>query len=398
MKDTKDIYEFFNDMDIDLNDFKEAEVDELEKARVKQMVRERVAKSTGESGSSGGGKKEKRTFVAAAAAIAVMSVGLCGFGLAFPAYAKEVPIVGDIFRFLDGGRTGVYDLYTASALNLDMVKADNGIEVTLNQGVYDGRTLSLTYTIKTEKDFGEIPYLDSDINVGFFTQGVGGSEQLKKVGPGLYVGQSNYTFFSEKEQEDRDSISFRWRVSGITGRDENAGMDQNETTPCKLSYSATLKALDNEAVDIAENQDRAQNVTISLKRLSVTPINTILYYTEETPGYEASGNLVLDAGQVDWEIKDDLGNVYTYQENGGHGKIKGEVFQVENVLTLNRLDPKAKILFITPTLKLVQPQGGGVAIDENGKETALPYESLPEGTAAGEWPMKQIAVDISAVK
>lgn len=382
----KDIYELFNDMDMDMNEFEEVEADELERARVKKMVRERIA----QSGNSGGlEKRGKSRAWAAAVAIVIMAAGIGGLGLAFPAYAKEVPVVGDIFRFLDGGRRGVYDLYAESALDIDMVKADNGIEVALNQGVYDGKTLVLTYTIKTTKDYGENPHLDSAIEVNF-AQGTAGSEGLKKVSPGVYVGQSNYTFFSEKE--NRDAISFRWSVSGLTDMDEGLKEEENMTTACRLNFNVSLKTLDYKVLDIAENQSLAQRVAVSLKRLSATPINTILYYAEEVPS-----NLV-NSVQIAWEIKDDLGNVYAYNENGGQGKINGEMLKMEYVLTFKRLDPQAKTLFITPTLKLAHSQGGGVEISENGKETTSMYKELPAGIAAGEWTMKQVTIDISSLK
>ncbi|MDO0823906.1 DUF4179 domain-containing protein [Desulfosporosinus nitroreducens] len=381
----KDIYELFNDMDLDLSEFQEVEGDELERARVKKMVREKIARSN-----SGGLKKRKRsTALAVAAAIVILTAGIGGLGMAFPAYAKEVPVIGDIFRFLNGGRSGVYDLYTKSALDIDMVKADNGIEVTLNQGVYDGKTLSLTYTIKTAEDFGENPHLNSNLDVDF-AEGTAGSEGLKKVSPGVYVGQSNYTFFSEKE--NRDTISFRWSVSGLTNIDEELGEEERKPTACRLNYSVSLKALDYKVLDVAENRDVAQQVAISLKRLSATPINTILYYAEEVPGDLA------DSVQMVWEIKDDLGNVYAYNENGGQGRISGEMLKMEYVLTFNHLDPQAKILFITPTLKLVHTQGGGVTIAENGEETPLVYKGLPAGIASGEWTMKQVRIDISSLQ
>lgn len=381
----KDIYELFNDMDLDLSEFQEVEADELERARVKKIVREKIAQSD-----SGGLKKRKRsTALATAAAIVILTAGIGGLGMAFPAYAKEVPVVGDIFRFLDGGRSGVYDLYKESALNIDMVKADNGIEVTLNQGVYDGKTLSLTYTIKTAQDFGENPLLNSNIDVDF-ADGIAGSEGLKKVSPGVYVGQSNYTFFSEKEI--RDGISFRWSVSGLTNMDEDSGDAERKTTACRLNYSVSLKALDYKVLDLAENRDVAQQVAISLKRLSATPINTILYYAEEVPSD------LVNSVQMVWEIKDDLGTVYAYNENGGQGKISGEMLKMEYVLTFNHLDPQAKTLFITPTLKLVHTQGGGVAMAEKVKETPLVYKGLPTGMVAGEWTMKQVRIDISSLQ
>lgn len=381
----KDIYELFNDMDLDLSEFQEVEADELERARVKKIVREKIAQSA----SAGLEKRKRSTALATAAAIVILTAGIGGLGMAFPAYAKEVPVVGDIFRFLDGGRSGVYDLYKESALNIDMVKADNGIEVTLNQGVYDGKTLSLTYTIKTAQDFGENPLLNSNIDVDF-ADGIAGSEGLKKVSPGVYVGQSNYTFFSEKEH--RGGIYFHWSVSGLTNMDEESGDAERKTTACRLNYSVSLKALDYKVLDLAENRDVAQQVAISLKRLSATPINTILYYAEEVP------RDLVDSVQMVWEIKDDLGNVYAYNENGGQGKISGELLKMEYDLTFNHLDPQAKTLFITPTLKLVHTQGGGVAMAEKVKETPLVYKGLPTGMVAGEWTMKQVRIDISSLQ
>ncbi len=380
----KDLYEFFNEMDIDPGEFEEAEVDELEKARIKKKVREKIAQ-TGQPGRLKQWRKSKA--MAAAAVVMIMAAGISGFGLAFPAYAGEVPVIGDIFRFLDDGRTGVYDLYTESALNINMVKADNGIEVTLNQGVYDGRTLVLTYTIKTEEDFGENPKLLSDIRVKS-VGGMTGSEVLRRVGPGVYVGQSSYTFFSEEEA--RDVLSFRWSVSGLRAMAEKTGQDLRERE-CRLNYSVSLNALDHTVVKIDDNQAQAQNVDISLNRLSLTPINTLLYYSEIVPNNLSHGV------QMDWEIKDDLGNVYEYEGNGGQGKVGDETTEMEYIITFKRLDPKAKTLLITPTLKLVHSQGGGVTIDEKGNETQFSYEGLPEGVDAGEWTMKPIRVDLSTV-
>lgn len=89
-------------------------------------------------------------------------------------------------------------------------------------------------------------YLNSAIDVNF-TQGIAGSEGLKRVSPGVYVGQSNYTFFGENE--DRDSISFRWSISGMTKMDEGLGKEENKTTACRLSYNISLKTLDCTVVD-----------------------------------------------------------------------------------------------------------------------------------------------------
>lgn len=378
----RDIYDFFNDMDIDVNEFKTAEVDELEKSRVKRRVKDGLR----EAHSSG--LKKRNRGAAVAVAVVVLTAGIGYFGWAFPSYAKEVPVIGDIFRFLDGGSTGIYDLYKESALDINMTKENKGVKITLNQGVYDGRTLSFTYTIKTEKDFGEHLYLNDTVYADS-VDGYGGSQELKRVGPGVYVGQSNYNLFGEKEE--RNSISFRWSVSDVSGMTDT-GIVQKERISCRLNYNVSLTALDNATLMVEENHDKIQNISISVKKLSVTPINAILYYSEETP------NELSQFVDMDWKIKDDLGNVYKYNGNGGYGKSGQETIKMENSITFQHLNSAAKTLFITPVLKLKNSMGGGASIDENGKETTYSYTGLPEGTVAGEWAMKQIAIDLSSVK
>ncbi|MEG6523786.1 DUF4179 domain-containing protein [Desulfotomaculum sp. 1211_IL3151] len=381
----KDIYEYFNEINIDPSELAEAEVDELEKARVKKMVREKIAQTSQPVGLKKRWRKSKA--MVAVAAITIMLAGISGFGLAFPVHAKEVPVVGDIFRFLDGGRTGVYDLYQESALDINMIKADNGIELTLNQGVYDGRTLALTYTIKTKEDLGEELYVRDHLHVRGVT-GMTGGAQVRRVSPGVYVGQNNYSFPGEKVP--RDTLSFRWSVSGVSslGRVEQ----EIKTIDCRLNYSVALKTLAYKEVMIEKNQDRVQNVAVSAKQLSLTPINTILHYSEISP------NNLSRSVQLDWKIKDDLGNVYEYEGNGGQGQVGAETTEMEYSITFKPLDPKAKTLLITPTLKLYPTKGGGVSIDENGKETHFTNEGLPKGVTAGEWTMQQITVDLSTAK
>ncbi|QIB68110.1 DUF4179 domain-containing protein [Aminipila butyrica] len=378
----KDIYDFFNDVDIEVNEFQPMEADELEKSRIKKRVREKIQEHSPESGS------KKRIHGKVAAAAVLFATGIGCFGWAFPSYAKEVPVIGDIFRFLDGGTTGIYDLYQEKALNIDMTKAAKGIEVTLNQGVYDGRTLSLTYTIKTGKDLGEDLYLREDIEVPSVT-GYGGSQQLKQVSPGVYVGQSNYNLFTEKEE--RNALSFRWVVSSIESLGEE-GFSEEKAVDCNFNYNVTLKAMDSKSLELADNHSTIQKVRINIERLTMTPINTILYYSEESP------KQLSDYVGLDWEIKDDLGNIYEYDGNGGSGETHEKILKMNSSLTIQRLNPEAKTLFVTPILQLGNMQGGGVAIEDDGTETHFTLDALPEGVTPGEWHMKQISIDLSSIR
>lgn len=94
-----------------------------------------------------------------------------------------MPIVGDIFRFLDNGRTGLYENYKEFSTELNMTRESNGVKVTINDAVFDGRTITITYSIESEKDLGEKPFpFGSPQVMGF--DGGGGSSNVTKVGEG----------------------------------------------------------------------------------------------------------------------------------------------------------------------------------------------------------------------
>ena len=49
---------------------------------------------------------------------------------------------------------------TVKTLNaLALIKEDSGINVTMNEVIFDGNTLYMTYTIESEMDLGESPEL-----------------------------------------------------------------------------------------------------------------------------------------------------------------------------------------------------------------------------------------------
>lgn len=83
----KDIYELFNDINIDENEFEEIEVSEIEKNRVKSNLKKSINKNN----------KWKKTIIAASCGL--ITLGLIG-GV-FPSYARDIPIVGNIIQTVD---------------------------------------------------------------------------------------------------------------------------------------------------------------------------------------------------------------------------------------------------------------------------------------------------------
>src|SRR4051812_37553849 len=152
----KDIYEFFNDIAIDENECEEMEVSEIEKTRVKKALKKTIHEK----------KKWRNVKKNVVAASIIVCISATTFGLTFPAYAKNIPVIDDIFRFFDhdgsgliySGKenisgndgtqkkeTGLYYEYKKFSNEINMTKESNGIKFTVNDAIFDGKTVTLTY-------------------------------------------------------------------------------------------------------------------------------------------------------------------------------------------------------------------------------------------------------------
>ncbi|MDZ4907062.1 DUF4179 domain-containing protein, partial [Clostridium perfringens] len=157
------------------------------------------------------GWKKKRLVAAVLCCSLVGSIG--AVGITNPAYAAEIPIVGDIFRFLDNGRTGAYDKYKDYADIVDFTQESNGIKITIKEAIFNGRTLTYTYEIKSDKDLGENPLFNMHgprLTINDYNGSTGGNSGVKKIDENTYVGRENITI-----DEERKAISFELNFADI---------------------------------------------------------------------------------------------------------------------------------------------------------------------------------------
>ena len=80
----KDIYELLNDVNVDDDGFEEMEITELEKTKVKSMLKQSISKK----------KKRMSWKMNVAAAAVLIGLSTTTAGLAFPAYAGNIPVIG----------------------------------------------------------------------------------------------------------------------------------------------------------------------------------------------------------------------------------------------------------------------------------------------------------------
>ncbi|KOP82902.1 DUF4179 domain-containing protein [Cytobacillus solani] len=367
----KDIYELLNDIDIDETEFEEIEVDELEKARVKKALK----KSIRQKKKRMGWKKN----VAAAAILCGLSVTT--IGLTFPAYAGSIPVIGDIFRFLDNGRTGLYDDYKEYSTEINMTDESNGIRVTLNDAIFDGKTISLTYSIESEQDLGDQPILEDFLEIkGVSSQS--GSAHISKVDDHNYVGIVTATNL-DRDQEDVAKI--KWGIDRITLPDQ-----QYKEIKGSWKFALALDATERKDF-ISEGSSELAGVKVNIGKISFTPMSFIVYY-DQIISKEVRDKW--HAVDVEIEIRDDLGNSYSGEGNGG----SGDGYNMNWSKTFEKLDENASKLIITPQIMLREhtPDNfGSVEITKDGpKEIPIPEKP---GKGKEEFVLEDIVIDINGL-
>ena len=365
----KDIYELLNEIDIDEKEFEEMEVTELEKAKVKKMLKRSLNENKK-------GKSWKRNVVAAAV---IIGLSASTFGLAFPATAGNIPVIGDIFRFIDNGRTGLYDGYKEYSTEINMSRESKGITVTINDAIYDGKTVSVTYSIKTEQDLGKDPMVLGTLDIKGST-GQAGTSAISKVDENHYVGLITA---SSMNLRNEDTVKIKWNLDRITIPEKQEEIKGN------WNFALTLDATES-STQVSDQSVEQNGVQVHVGEISITPMSFIVYYDQVVS--EAIRNK-WHGVEVEIEVKDDVGNTYSGEGNGGTGDSEG--YDISWSKTFEKLDEKATKLIITPHITLreyTSENFGSVEITENGeREIPIPFKP---GKGKEEFLLEDIIIEL----
>lgn len=363
----KDIYELLNDVSIDDNEFEEMEVTEFEKAKVKSDFKKSIMMK----------KKRKSWKWNVAAAAIVLGISATTLGVTFPAYAGNIPIIGDIFRFLDNGKTGLYDNYKEYSSELNMTQISNGIQITINDAVFDGESVAITYSIESDRDLGEDLTIFGSANVKG-SDGMTGSSRIIKIDDYHYVGLDKIT----PTGVTSNNVDINWKI------DDLLLIDSEEKVNGNWKFKFSLQATDSQVQ--LTNQGIEQNgVTVNIEKVMFTPMSFIVFYNQESTEQVQSKWHKAD---VELVVKDDLGNIYSGEGNGGSGS---DTSTMNWSKTFEKIDPNATKLIVTPhvTFRILDAtNSGGVEITADGaKEIPIPVKT---GVGQETFVMEDIVIEL----
>jgi hypothetical protein len=328
----KDIKELLN---IDLNDIEPEPLTHMQKVEMRSYV---LSKSIPK-------KRFKPAHIAAAGILgtAVVSASL----VSVPAVANQVPFLQSILSyFSDEELPGSYS-HLATVIN--QVESSNGIDIMIEDAVYDGTNLILTYAIQTEKDLGDSPRPEGWIDVKKAT-GMGGTGTIEKINETTYAGIEEVTpHFSGGDKPSE--IIVEWKPKAFENR------ATNEQFEGEWEFQFSLNQLQGNVQKLTSTV-KQDNVTLSLNSLAKTDLGAVLTY-----GFMVEKSTLEDYPFVTVEmseVKDNLGNEYKVQGNGGVSHDNGISFDWKT--SIYSLDPLAETLTLVP--KIYYSKGSGEQLIE----------------------------------
>ncbi|WP_462413609.1 DUF4179 domain-containing protein [Neobacillus sp. Marseille-QA0830] len=248
-------------------------------------------------------KKGVVPFVKYIAAVAVVGVLTFSSALASPTFAKfvtQIPVIGSVFHFL-AFEKAYYKEYKDLSTDLGMVEKSNGIEMVIDQAIYDGNVVTLSYVLRTNKEFKKQPMFESlPVVQGNFSNAGYGTEFVKDVG---YVGVMTLSMF----EDSRKTVNLAWEPKSISFG--------NKTIKGDWSFKFSLKELP--SIHIPINKEVSESgVTVRLIDAEKTDVNLSIHYSQ------VIDTKLLDSSEyVEAELYaiDNLGNEYKVPYNGGEG-------------------------------------------------------------------------------
>ena len=353
----KKIYHQFNHLNIDV-DLEPMEVSAFEKEKIKRTVLKTKKK-----------KHITRNIVAAVIFLAVSSVTV---GSTFPAFAANIPIIGNVFKLFIHHEKYVFDHYDTYSTNIGMSKESNGVEVTVTDAVYDGENITIAYTITSETDLGERPILEGDLI----------ADELKNR---YRDGGYDVNYIVQKISNHEYAVLFVYELIRGTKPDKvhiTLEGDQiidlnnvNNSVQGSWSFAFALNKLESidEKLNKANLTTQINGIRVSAAKLTKTPISTAFYLTEEAALTEEDGEW--RGLRIDYTISDNLGNKYNsihYKGTGHSTDFEGRANHPR--ITIKNVDERATSVIITPIVNVYKMNDHRTG---ELKQVNKPYEMNP---------------------
>lgn len=313
----------------DIEDIPEAEISNFEKKQMKKRLL---------------GRKSTSSWLTKLVVAASIFIGLSTTAvIAFPSFASQLPILQNIVSYFDEEQL-IFNHFSEVAQPLGLTETSNGSTVTIEEAIYDGTSVTISFALQTETDLGDFPVADGILEAA----GAGGSGSaiaMEKVNGTTYAGMITMTpdFFFQPPTV--------LKVSWEPGTFEDVPSGTKITGD--WSFSFKLQAIDSKHVAVGQAIE-FQGGTYTLNELLLTKLSTVLTLNKE--------HIDEEHYLTTWLLEDNLGNTYPMQFGTGN--------TTQQQFTFEALNPEAASVTIKPIITYAEH------VDDVGTEVEVPSVTI----------------------
>lgn len=240
------------------------------------------------------------------AAVFILGLFTTSVAFAFPSVAAQIPFMNNVISYFNDEEHR-YENFETFSTDIGLAQTSNGMTVMIDNAVYDGKNVTISYALETEREIKE----EMEINaLSWFdivgSSGMGGSDQITKVSDDRYVGLASFTPHF-KDEEYPDTIEVTWKPEAFYSLSNDLEVEGD------WSFAFSLNRLEGD-LQLVNETVQQENVSFTLQSIEFTDVSTVISYEQ----------VIKDDLLQEWEsvipvfhVTDDLGNVYMNGTSGG---------------------------------------------------------------------------------
>ncbi|MDQ0233488.1 DUF4179 domain-containing protein [Metabacillus malikii] len=320
-------------LNLDIETIEPVDVTPFEKAKLKKHVMQNS-------------RKKHMNLWRSLTAAAIITIGCTATaGFAFPSVASQIPFMEHVISYFNDDNK--YVGFEQFSTDIGLVQTSNGVTMMIDDAVYDGTTVTISFAIESEKNLGEqVKFrMPHRLDIGN-ASGLGGYTNIEKISDTRYVGIASYTPIFESGTSP-EQVQVSWKPTTLIDYNNTPQLEGDWSFEFSLSRITGETQLVNEAIS-------KDGVTLVIQSVEQTGLSTVIKY-EQTIN-EAVNKKWEDVSPI-FTITDDLGNHYGADGGGASSKDHGITYN--GTLTINKVDERATKLFVEPIAILSKLSGKG---------------------------------------
>lgn len=253
------------------------------------------------------------------AAVLIALISLTTIGITNPTYAKSIPVVGQLFKAMDSFLFSKYDNFSS---NVNMTKESNGYKITVSKVAYDGIYLTLAYKIESKKP---ISFKPNDIGlVVKLSMNDYGSFSMNTIAQHVEFSNDKKSFTGTSDivldellnhSKIPDKFNLEIEIEKIF---EINNLKQGINNEISGNWNFNTQVISEKAkgnvkeINCNINLDKIEK-GLTINKLTLTPLNSILYYPHTN-----------NSSKISYIMYDDKGRIFPIKSQGISQGVLGD--------------------------------------------------------------------------